>query len=272
MKRIFKKNFYYAVDCYEVWQDQNCIEDNDIESDIFAIVYGGFIHFAFIGMDNIGFSKPFTMNLNSVESHILEVSKEGIINENRIQYFYDDWYNYTSPYVCHLFCQFGRIDYVRFGYASQQLSNSIPWPDKLFEFYGDMVELGSFSTESKRKIDDIFRKMVVNAPHNNYNITVEGCLNENVVWNDMTHIYRKELNYYLSESYKSNVNWEILVSLYAESQIKNYFEMLGFVPKSIVDHICEDVFSVAIGLGNYDVEMVEQLKMKVYYDLTYSDL
>lgn len=272
MKRIFKKSFYYAVDCYEVWQNQICIENDDLESDIFAIQYGDFIYFAFIGMDNIGFSKPFVMNLNSVESHILEVSNEGIINEDRIQYFKDDWLNKTCPYVCHLFCQFGRIDYVRFGFASPQSSYPYPWPDKLFEFYGDMVDLGYLSTENKRKIDGIFRKMILKAPNNIYNITVEESLNDNVVWNDMTHLYKKELNYYLLNSDEFNFNWEILVSLYAENQIKNYFEMLGFVPKSIVDHICEDVFSAAKGLGNYDVEMVEQLKMKVYYDLTYNDL
>ena len=224
-------------------------------------------------MENIGFSKPFTMSLYNMESQILEVTSDGIINEDRIQYYKDDWFNKTCPYVCHLFCQFGRIDYVRFGYAlPPQLSDLYPSPDKLFEFYGDMVELCSFSADSKRKIDDIFRKMIMKAPLNIYNITVERCLNENVVWNDMTQRYRKELNYYLSENDKSNVNWEIVVSLYAEDQIKNYFDMLSFVPKSIVDHICEDVFSAAKGLGNYDVEMVEQLKMKVYYDLTYSDL
>ena len=34
MERIFGKNFVYAVDCYEVWKNQNCINQNDVDGEI----------------------------------------------------------------------------------------------------------------------------------------------------------------------------------------------------------------------------------------------
>jgi len=272
MKRVFGKSFLYAVDCYEVWQNQRCIEDVDVEGEIYAIPYGIYLYFAFGGLDRAGFSFPFYTFLNSSQSHIIEAHEEGIVNEGRIQYFKEDFEGVNKPYICHLFCKFGRISYVRFATPTENSTPLFPMAEKVYEFYGDMIELGGFTETSKLKIDTICLNMVKNSTNPICNIVVDKTYNCDMKWNPMTSIFRRELNIF-AERTKNNseVNWELLVAYYAIKQIKEYNNAMGYVPKYTIDNICNDVFDAAHSLDViYAVDVVEQLKFKVYYDLTMS--
>ena len=269
MERVFKKNFLYSVDCYEVWQNQKCMDQDDIEGEIYGISYGDTMFFGFMGLEQIGFSKPIYVNLSSPYSQIFKTEETSIINEDRIQYFKDDFEFMDSPYLCHLFCKFGRISYVRFATPNKESSYMFPVADKLYEFYGDMVELGSFSNTSKKNIDNLCTQMVLTAKSNNYNIIIEKSYNSGMVWNNMCEVYKQELQIVAARLNDGSSNWETWVSYYAEQQIIGYYNSIGYVPKNTIDRICEDVFQAAKELEyNYSVESIEQLKFKVFFDLT----
>lgn len=269
MKRVFGKSFLYAVDCYEVWQNQRCIEDIDIEGEIYAIPYGVYMYFAFQGLDRSGFSLPFYTFLNSSQSQIIEAHEKGIVNEGRIQYFKEDFESVDQPYICHLFCKFGRISYVRFATPTANSNPMFPMAEKIFEFYGDMIEMGGFSDATKSKINALCRNMVEKSTSSKCNIVTDSAYNNNMVWNSMKTQFVNELKLYAYHANEPNVNWELLVAYYAEKQIQDYDKFMGYVSMQTIENICIDVFSAAKELDRvYDVDCVEYLKFKVYYDLT----
>ena len=151
MERIFGKNFVYAVDCYEIWRNQKCLNQNDVDGEIIGIAYGEQMYFAYTGLGEASFKRPFKIDLTSYNSQILIADDNSLINEDRIQYFNEEFSGTEEPYICHLFCKFGRISYIRFATPQENSTIFCPIADCIYEYYGDMIELGRFSDESLHK-------------------------------------------------------------------------------------------------------------------------
>ena len=193
MERIFKKNFVYAVDSYEVWSNQKCIQQKEVDGEIIGIVYGEFMYFVGLGFNEEDSFIPFKVCLNSPSSQILEVDNASIINESRIQYYNDEFSGSTEPYICHLFCKYGRISYIRFATAAKELNSFFPMPDKIYEYYGDMIEIGQFSKESIMKIESVC-KQIIKTSASNFQISLAESVNSNMVWNSMSESFKAELD------------------------------------------------------------------------------
>ena len=123
MNRFFKKNFHFVANRFEEWQSGYCISKGNLKTNIWAETSNNSIHFE---LDDINELKMDTSSeFNFMESDILH---------DRIQYV-----KATSdlspniPIVCPLFVNDDTINCVRFAMTN---------PDRIIEFYGDLVELG----------------------------------------------------------------------------------------------------------------------------------
>jgi len=123
MNRFFKKNFHFVANRFEEWQSGYCTSKGNLKTNIWAETSNNSIHFE---LDDINELKMDTYSeFNFMESDILH---------DRIQYV-----KATSdlspniPIVCHLFVNDDTINCVRFAMTN---------PDRIIEFYGDLVELG----------------------------------------------------------------------------------------------------------------------------------
>lgn len=269
MKRIFGKSFLYAVDCYEKWHNQKCECSMDINGQILGIIYDKTLYICTIDLESLGLPRAFSFQINSPSSQMLEPDKNSLINEPRIQYFNEGSVGTDIPYICHLFCKYGRINYVRFAKSTHDSSPIVPTADTIHEFYGDMITLGGLDEEGKNKARFVCDIMLSSCISNPYKIQGGKSHNEGLLWNDMSQVFAQELDSLSKRTYGSQQSWEYYVALYAERIIKDYYDTTGQVPKAIVDHICEDVFTAAHSLTlPYFVDTVEQLKVKVFFDLT----
>ena len=268
MERIFGKNFVYAVDCYEVWRNQKCINQNDVNGEIFGIVYDDSMYFAYTGLGEASFKRPFKVDLSSNNSQILKADKLSLINEDRIQYFNDEFSGIEDPYICHLFCKYGRISYVRFATPTRDSSLFCPLADTIYEYYGDMIELGSFSDESIHKIDTLCRLIIKSSNYNSFIISMEESVNSNMIWKDMTDSFKTELQSLFIRKEQFEVSWETLVALYAEDLVKQYFDAIGYISYFTFSNICEDVYKAFVSItSETNVNHSCQLKFKVLFDM-----
>lgn len=268
MERIFGKNFVYAVDCYEVWKNQNCINQNDVDGEIIGVVYGEQMYFAYTGLGEASFKRPFKIDLTSNNSQILIADNNRLINEDRIQYFNDEFSGIEDPYICHLFCKYGRISYIRFATPMKDSSLFCPMADTIYEYYGDMIELGGFSEESIHKIDSLCRQIIKSSNSKSFIISLEESVNRNMIWKDMTNSFKEELQSLYVRKNQFEVSWETLVALYAEDLIRKYFETIGYVSYFTFNNICEDVYKASVSITNAtNVNYSCQLKIKVLFDM-----
>lgn len=139
---IYGKGFRFVVDRYEVWSNQMCIDEGELEGEIVAEVKGDKIIFTISGAEHLDIVKTPSMNLSNPQSQVLKSKESPLISSDRIQYVANNIINENDPYICHLFYENGRISYVRFALLNTDSSAwAIPTPSRLYEFYGDMVEL-----------------------------------------------------------------------------------------------------------------------------------
>lgn len=268
MERIFGKNFVYAVDCYEVWKNQQCINQNDVNGEIIGIVYDKQMYFAYTGLGEAGFKRPFKIDLSSNYSQILNADELSLINEGRIQYFNDDFSGIEDPYICHLFCKYGRISYIRFATPAKDSSLFCPIAETIYEYYGDMLELDGFSNESIHKIDLICRQIIKSSNSNRFTISLDESVNTNMVWKNMTASFKTELLSLYHRKDQFEISWETLVALYAEDLIRKYFETIGYVSYFTFNNICEDVYKASVSItSETNVNHSCQLKFKVLFDM-----
>ena len=266
MKRIFGQNFVYTVDCYEVWRDQKCIDQSDIDGQIFGIVYDQQMFFAYTGLEKTGFKKPFKINLTF--SQTLEAKGNSLINEDRIQYLNDQFYSDDSPYICHLFCKYGRINYIRFAKAVDGSDILSPNADTIYEYYGDMMELGCFSEKSISGIDLICEQIIESSKSKGFTISLEESLNHNMVWNSMIETFKSELVSLFDSNHQLDISREMLLAFYTEKMVKEYFDAIGYISYFTFNHICEDVYKAAISICPLNnINNYCQLKFKVLFDL-----
>ena len=139
---IFGKGFRFVVDRYEEWANQQCISQGRISAEIVAEVREGKIVFKLSGEDVVKtldiVSTP-SMDLSNEQSQVLKAGD--LLTKDRIQYFANTITAWNDPYICHLFCDNGRISYVRFGFLDPNSQVGYPVASRIYEFYGDMVEL-----------------------------------------------------------------------------------------------------------------------------------
>lgn len=129
MTRVYKSNFRFVANRYEEWQGGRCISRGAIDTEIVAEVSGDTIHFDLDDIADLRILQSFDFYCGDIDSADLG---------DRIQYSYaTSDFNPIVPMVCHLFYSGNRIEYVRFAMTN---------PDRLIEFYGEMVELGQPST------------------------------------------------------------------------------------------------------------------------------
>lgn len=148
MERIFKKSFRFVVDRYEEWENQQCQNQGDIDGEILAFVCGNKIIFKLKGFDDLAIEDTVEMDLSSPYTQMLESKGSVLINEDRIQYFGDVSHNPFHPHICQLFCEFGRVSYIRFAFPTPGASTFAPMTKRIYEFYGDMMELGEIASDT----------------------------------------------------------------------------------------------------------------------------
>lgn len=268
MERIFGKNFVYAVDCYEMWKNQKCINQSDVNGLIIGIVYDNQMYFAYSGLGEAGFRRPFKIDLSSDNSQILNVDKQSLINEDRIQYFNDEFSGIEDPYICHLFCKYGRISYIRFATPMKDSSLFCPMADTIYEYYGDMIELGSFSNDSIYKLDLICKDIIKSSHTDGLKISLESSVNHKMVWSKMVTSFYSELKSLYERKEQFQLNWESILALYTKDLIEKYYQAIGYVSYFTFNHICEDTYEAATSIAPLNnVNDCAQLKFKVLFDL-----
>lgn len=151
---IYGKGFRFIVDRYEEWANQQCTNQGKLDGEIVAEVRGDIIVFTISGAERLDIVTTLSMSLSHPHSQILKSKESPLIQSDRIQYLSNDVSGDNVPYICHLFYENGRISYVRFGFMDPNSSAAFPWPSRIYEFYGDMVELsGSSQTKATDKIE-----------------------------------------------------------------------------------------------------------------------
>lgn len=142
---IYGKGFRFVVDRYEEWANQRCINQGELDGEIIAEVRGDKIVFSLSGAESLDIVKTPSMSLSHPNSQVLKSMGSPLIKSDRIQYLANNISCENDPYICHLFYENGRISYIRFGFLDPNSSSFLPMPGRIYEFYGDMVELSDIS-------------------------------------------------------------------------------------------------------------------------------
>lgn len=281
MEKIFKKDFKFSVESYEEYQNQHCISKGKLEAAIYCHVIGGKAHILITGMEDLEIDREFSFNLNHPHSNIHDVGE--LITTPRIQYMNDSLGTDTEPYICHLFCKFGQVVMVRFGFADFKASTVFPWPKRIYEFSGDMEELGELSEESKEILNklstsksslvlnyDKYCAMVDTADYNPFNIVTDEQMNEGYTWSSMIDDFEKELMEIIPRCIQNGMNLESVIPAYIFNHVETIFNSQGYVPKVLVDAIINDVYSAVLRTPySIFIEDIENIKYAVYYNFTH---
>ncbi len=294
MERIFKKDFKFSVESYEEYQNQELISSGNLDAAIYCRIIGGKAHILITGMKDLDIDRQFSFDVNHLFSRILEAG--GMVTSSRIQYVSGSLGTDTEPYICILSCRFEQIVTVRFGFADFNASKVFPMAKRIYDFSGDMEELGGLSEESIEVLEengevfeeskniqevqstsqsplnlynDKFCVMVDKADYNPFNIVTDEQMNEGYTWSSMIDSYEKDLKEILSPCIQNGMNLESVISAYIFNHVETIFNSKGFVPKVLIDAIINDVYS-AIQRTPYAglFKDIEIIKYDVYYNFT----
>lgn len=155
MERLFKKSFRFKVDNFEEWENQQCKNKGMLDSEIIAYVSDNSIMFKLTNVEDLDIVDTIVMDLNSPFTQILQSKGSLLVSSDRIQYFGGMSDNPKVPHICHLFCEYGRISYIRFAFPTPDSNPFMPMTKRIYEFYGDMTELGELSDETLNMISGI---------------------------------------------------------------------------------------------------------------------
>ena len=149
---IYGKGFRFIVDRYEEWAHQQCTSQGKLDGEIVAEVRGDKIVFTISGAEDLDIVSTLSMSLSHPNSQVLKSKGNPLVQSDRIQYLANDVGCDNVPFLCHLFYENGRISYVRFAFMDPNSSALFPMTSRIYEFYGDMVELtGSFKAKATEK-------------------------------------------------------------------------------------------------------------------------
>ena len=112
----YNKSFCFQANRYEEWQAGQCVSSGPISTRIEVISDNNYLKFE---LKKIGTLRILTQfDFNAQNSNLLH---------DRIQYVRPSDFNPIDPVVCHLFCNDGKLNCVRFAMTN---------PDRIIEFYG----------------------------------------------------------------------------------------------------------------------------------------
>lgn len=154
---------------YEEWQAGSCISQGLVDTVITAEVSGNSIYFELGDVENLRILQSFDFNCGDADTAILG---------DRIQYLHaTSDFNPIVPIVCHVFYKGDDIEYLRFAMTN---------PDRLIEFYGEMVELGQPSTGER---STSFRKKLATADEIMAELEGYGMLNVDALMEQAVDLY-----------------------------------------------------------------------------------
>jgi len=137
MNRFYKTNFVFKANRYEEWQGGQCISQGPILTTVIAEVDENEIHFELDDIGEISMLKSFALDIYGEDYCILP---------DRIQYSRGTSdFNPVVPIVCNIFYRGNSMQYVRFAMTN---------PDRLVEFYGNLLDLGQPSTGIRSNKDN----------------------------------------------------------------------------------------------------------------------
>ena len=123
--RFYRTNFRFAAERYEEWQSGRCISRGNLSTEILAEVHNDEIRFKLDDIGDIKILRSFSFEIFSDDYCILP---------DRIQYSHNTSdFNPIKPIICHIFYEGEHMDYIRFAMTN---------PDRIVEFYGELVECG----------------------------------------------------------------------------------------------------------------------------------
>ena len=195
MTRVYKNNFRFIANRYEEWQAGRCISHGPIRTEILAEVSENSIHFELNEIDELRILQSFDFMCGDAASAILR---------DRVQYSNaTSDFNPIVPIVCHLFYSGDRIEYVRFAMTN---------PDRLIEFYGDMIELGQPSTGVRSSSSN---NIAVTADDILEELDGYGMLNVDTIMERATRLYNDNANVRtIDEAEKVSESLKLFVEAY----------------------------------------------------------
>ena len=195
MTRVYKNNFRFIANRYEEWQAGRCISHGPIRTEILAEVSENSIHFELNEIDELRILQSFDFMCSDAASAILR---------DRVQYSNaTSDFNPIVPIVCHLFYSGDRIEYVRFAMTN---------PDRLIEFYGDMIELGQPSTGVRTSSSN---NIAVTADDIMEELDGYGMLNVDTIMERATRLYNDNANVRtIDEAEKVSESLKLFVEAY----------------------------------------------------------
>lgn len=281
MERIFKKDFKFSVDAYEEYQNQKCISSGDIDAVIYCHIFGNKAYFVITGMEGLNIDSIFDFNIEHPHSNMLKPG--GMVVSPRIQYMSDSLGTDTKPYICLLFCNYGQIVTVRFGFADFSVSSVFPWPKRIYEFSGDMEELDVLSEESRQILNEYLPQervlsfgydkyciMIETSDFNPLNINTDTQMNEGILWHDLVDDFEREIIEFMPRYLQGKLNIRTVIQVMVIDQVENLFKRLGYVPKVMVDAIIYDIYIALLRTPYSDfLDDIEDIKYGIYYSLTH---
>ena len=281
MERIFKKDFKFSVDAYEEYQNQKCISSGDIDAVIYCHIIGGKAFFMIKGMEGLDIDSEFGFNVDNPSSQMLDAG--GMVTVSRIQYVNDSLGTETEPFICHLFCKYGQIITIRFAFVDPNSSSAFPFAKKMYEFSGDMEELGELSEESKKELSahfsenmalsfryDKYCAMIETSDYNPLNIDIDAQMNEGIVWRSMVDDFEKKVMELMPRGIQTGMNIRTVIQALVFDHVETIFNRLGFVPKVMIDAIIDDIYTAVLLTPYSDfLDDIEDIKYAVYYSFTH---
>lgn len=118
--------------------------------------------------------------------------------------------------------------------------------------------------------DDQYSRMVESTDFNPFNVTTSKWLNSDLMWNDLTFVFKRELEIEIPRGGMYGLKPRRAFVAYAFNGIKSYYKNAGHVPKAIVDIILEEMYDALEQTRYADiVDSLEDFKDEMYFVLTH---
>ncbi len=118
--------------------------------------------------------------------------------------------------------------------------------------------------------EDKYSQMIENSNFNPFNVTTNEWLNSDLIWNDLTSVFKRELEMVIPKAGMYGLTPRKAFVSYAFNGIESYYKNAGHVPKAIVDVILEEMYEALQQTRYADIiDSLEDLKNEIYFALTH---
>lgn len=118
--------------------------------------------------------------------------------------------------------------------------------------------------------DDKYSRMVESTDFNPFNVTTSKWLNSDLIWNDLTPVFTRELGMVIPKAGLYGMKPRMAFVSYAFNGIESYYNHAGHVPKAIVDVILEEMYDALQQTCYADVvDSLKDFKNEIYFALTH---